>query len=152
MQNEGLNSLYRVIKDYIPESIVKKNNNKKSWEYGYNKEHDVVIISKDGTIGDIVYISGLYIALPSTPKILNKGKQYWIRKEYPKQLERINSIFQWNEMPREFKDRWVDYIEEEFDSREEGHWFNNNGKPTYITGAHYMYLQWTKIDVGYPDF
>ena len=28
----------------------------------------------------------------------------------------------------------------------------NNGKPTYITGTHYMYLQWTKIDVGHPDF
>ena len=32
------------------------------------------------------------------------------------------------------------------------HWFINNGKPTYITGTHYMYLQWTKIDVGKPDF
>jgi len=28
----------------------------------------------------------------------------------------------------------------------------NNGIPTYITGTHYMYLQWTKIDVGHPDF
>ena len=28
----------------------------------------------------------------------------------------------------------------------------NNGKPTYITGTHYMYLQWSKIDVGAPDF
>jgi hypothetical protein len=33
-----------------------------------------------------------------------------------------------------------------------GYWFMNNGKPTYITGSHYMYLQWTSIDVGYPDF
>ena len=23
--------------------------------------------------------------------------------------------------------------------------------PTYITGTHYMYLQWSKIDVGKPD-
>jgi len=28
----------------------------------------------------------------------------------------------------------------------------NKGVPTYITGTHYMYLQWTKIDVGNPDF
>ena len=28
----------------------------------------------------------------------------------------------------------------------------NNGEPTYITGSHYMYLQWASIDVGYPDF
>ena len=55
-------------------------------------------------------------------------------------------------MSSEFKDRWVDYVEEEFDRREQGLWFMSNGKPTYITGAHYMYLQWTSIDVGYPDF
>jgi hypothetical protein len=28
----------------------------------------------------------------------------------------------------------------------------NNGVKTYITGSHYMYLQWSSIDVGYPDF
>jgi len=28
----------------------------------------------------------------------------------------------------------------------------NDGKPTWITGTHYMYLQWSKIDVGAPDF
>jgi hypothetical protein len=28
----------------------------------------------------------------------------------------------------------------------------NNGEPTWITGTHYMYLQWSKIDVGAPDF
>ena len=28
----------------------------------------------------------------------------------------------------------------------------NKDKPTYITGTHYMYLQWSKIDVGAPDF
>ena len=153
MQNESLNSLYRVIEDYIPKSVVKKNNKSKSWVYGYNKEYDVVVISKDGTIGDVVYISGLYIALPSSPKsLVTRDNSYWERQEYPKSLERINTIFQWNEMPREFKDTWVDYIEEEFDRRDNGYWFNNNGKPTYITGAHYMYLQWTKIDIGYPDY
>jgi len=78
--------------------------------------------------------------------------QYWERIDIPKQLDKIQSIFQWNEMPNEFKNNWVDYIEKEFDSRELGHWFYNNGEPTYITGAHYMYLQWTSIDVGYPDY
>jgi len=55
-------------------------------------------------------------------------------------------------MPSSFKAKWVDYIESEFDRREGGFWFMNNGKPTYITGSHYTYLQWTKIDVGLPDF
>ena len=31
--------------------------------------------------------------------------------------------------------------------------FYSNGSPnTYITGAHYMYLQWSKIDVGVTRF
>jgi hypothetical protein len=118
--------------------------------YGYNEKYDMVVISKTGQIGDIIEINGLVIALPLTPKNLEGTK--WVREELPKSLSRIQSIFQWNDMPKAFKAQWVDYIEKEFDRREEGHWFNNGGAPTYITGAHYMYLQWTSIDVGYPDF
>lgn len=35
----------------IKANIIKRTNRYKKWEYGYNKEHDVVVISKDGTIG-----------------------------------------------------------------------------------------------------
>ena len=28
----------------------------------------------------------------------------------------------------------------------------NKGKPIYITGSQYMYIQWSNIDIGYPDF
>ena len=44
------------------------------------------------------------------------------------------------------------YIDNEFKRREEGFWFYNKGVPTYLTGTHYMYLQWSKIDVGQADF
>ena len=44
------------------------------------------------------------------------------------------------------------YIDEQFNRREEGHWFNSKGIATYITGTHFMYLQWSKIDVGKPEF
>ena len=157
MQNEGLNSLYKIVKDFVPKRIVTSKNKAKSWQYGYNTKYDIVVISKDGTIGEIYCINGLYVALPSTPKKCfyketSKPKQYWQPFEYPKELSRIKSIFQWNEMPSQFKAQWVDYIENEFDRREKGFWFMNNGKPCYITGSHYMYLQWTKIDVGLPDF
>lgn len=154
MQNEGL---YRIVKDYVPNSAISKKNAVKSWEYGYNEQYDMVVISKTGQIGDIVCISGLYIALPLAPKEClqrhtKASEQYWERQDMPKELARIQSIFHWNEMPTEFKDRWVDYIEEEFNRRETGMWFMNNGVPTYITGSHYMYLQWSSIDIGYPDF
>ena len=55
-------------------------------------------------------------------------------------------------MTRENATDYVDYIDEEFRRRKDGLWFYNNGVPTYITGSHYMFLQWSKIDVGYPDY
>ena len=157
MQKEDQNNIYTIVKDYIPSNAITKKNGNKSWLYGYNEQYDVIIISKTGEIGEIVNISGLYIALPKAPKECHKRsdlkkEQHWEREPMPKQLSRIQSIFQWNEMPSEFKNRWVDYIEQEFDYREKGYWFMNNSVPTYITGSHYMYLQWSSIDVGYPDF
>ena len=141
----------------VTDKALKSKNKAKSFKYGYDEKYDIVVISKDGTVGDIININGINIALPSTPKKVHKrsskkNEQYWEVSEYPKQLQRIKSIFQWNESPKDFKSSWVDYIEQEFDRRDDGYWFYNNGEPTYITGTHYMYLQWTKIDVGHPDF
>jgi hypothetical protein len=146
-----------VLDGYVPSNVITNKNRNKSWLYGYDPKYDMVIISKTGMIGDIINVRGLVIALPAVPKNVYKrskttSEQYWKRNEIPKPLERITSIFQWNEKPTDFKNLWVDYIEGEFDKRELGYWFMNNGKPTYITGAHYMYLQWTSIDIGYPDY
>ena len=158
MQKEGQNnSLCRIVDNHIPASVISNKNRVRSWLYGYNDQYDVVVISKTGQIGQIVEIAGLIIALPLTPdKCLQrhsaKAEQYWERQPLPRELAKIQSIFQWNEKPKDFKDRWVDYIEQEFDYREQGYWFMNNGVKTYITGSHYMYLQWSSIDVGYPDF
>ena len=144
-QREEARSLSRTVDISFPRN--------KKWEYGYDAKYDVVCISKDGTVGEIIEIQNLKIALPATPKNVyaNKEKR-WEPFEYPKDLSNIKSIFHWNEYPNAFKSKWVDYIETEFDRRENGFWFNNNNKPTYITGTHYMYLQWTKIDVGHPDY
>ena len=157
MQKENLNNLYTIENNVVPKRVKRNKNKRQNWEYGYDKKYDIVIISKDGTLGDIYNINGLLIGLPYTPKICYKRNdkshnQYWTRFSYPKVLERIKSIFQWNEISNTFKQQWVNYIEKEFDRREKGMWFMNNGIPTYITGTHYMYLQWTKIDVGYPDY
>lgn len=145
-------SLYRIVDVGIPSSVIKNKNKAKSWAYGYDEKYDIVIISKDGTIGEIYEIEGLNIALPSTPQKLPKGENKWVAKEYPKELSRIKTKFDWNRRDNVFKSRYVDYIEGEFDNREFGYWFMNNGKPSYITGSHYMYLQWSKTDVGLPDF
>ncbi len=157
MQNQGQNKLYTELKGIIPKAVLSNKNRAKSWLYGYNEKYDIVIISKTGEIENVIDINGLKIALPKPPKNIytrskEKKEQYWEPSLLPKELSKIKSIFQWHETPNNFKSQWVDYIEKEFDYREQGFWFMNNGKPTYITGTHYMYLQWTKIDVGHPDF
>lgn len=158
MQKDVLNNeLYRVLYDYVPANVLASKNKAMSWEYGYDDKYNMVIISKTGQIGEVISISGLAIALPLAPKKClqrhsNPKEQYWEREELPKELAKIQSIFHWNEMASQFKNQWVDYIEHQFDCREQGFWFMNNGKPTYITGSHWMYLQWASIDVGYPDF
>ena len=157
MQKEDQNKIYSNVKDFIPSGVLKNKNNNRSWLYGYNEKYKLVVISKTGQIDQVIEVNGLYIGLPMQPKEIHKRSdskvdQYWERESIPKQLSRINSIFQWNEMSSLFKDKWVDYIEKEFDRRELGFWFYNNGIRTYMTGSHYMYLQWTSIDIGYPDF
>ena len=141
----------------VPKTTLNSKNKARSWKRGYDSKYDIVIISKDGTLGDIVEIQNLRIGLPLAPKEVykrssKKSEQFWEVFETHKELDKIKTIFQWNEYPSDFKNKWVEYIETEFDRRENGFWFYNKGIPTYMTGTHYMYLQWTKIDVGHPDF
>jgi len=144
-------TLYKVIEP-IKINTIKRLNKSKKWEYGYNKEHDVVVISKDGTIGDIYEIQNLKIALPKAKNVYKFEEDKWTKFEYPKALSKIKTVFDWKEYPEDFKEQWYDYIDNEFTRREEGFWFYNKDVPTYVTGTHYMYLQWSKIDVGAPDF
>ena len=143
--------LFKVIEP-IKINTIKRLNKSKKWKYGYNKEHDVVVISKTGQIGEVYEIQNLKIALPKIINPVKFSKDRWEVTEYPKELKRIKTVFDWRDYPDEFKDKWYEYIDTEFKYREEGFSFINKGEPTYITGTHYMYLQWSKIDVGQPDF
>jgi hypothetical protein len=148
--------LYHIVEDHIKPNVLSRMNRLKKWEYGYNKEHDVVVISKTGQIGEIYSIQNLLIALPLAEDVYKcskkKEEQRWKVLEYPSELNKIKTVYDWNERPVEFKEKWYEYINKEFVRREEGYWFYSNGVPTYITGSQYMYLQWTKIDVGSADF
>jgi hypothetical protein len=144
-------SLYSVIEP-VKINAIKRLNKTKKWKYGYNKEHDIIVISKTGQIGEIYNIQNLKVALPKQPKEVFKGNNKWEAHEYPKELRKLKTIFDWRDLPDDFKNKWNAYIDKEFTKREDGYWFYNKGNPTYITGSHYMYLQWTKIDVGKPDF
>jgi hypothetical protein len=149
-------SLYHVVEDHIKPKVVNRLNRLKKWKYGYDKEHDVVVISKTGQIGEIYSIQNLLIALPLAEDVYKCSKkiteQRWNVLDYPAELKRINTVYDWNQKSVAFKEKHYDYINKEFVKREEGYWYYNKGVATYITGSHYMYLQWTKIDVGHADF
>tara|TARA_R110001632_G_scaffold35792_4_gene90211 strand:+ start:836 stop:3049 length:2214 start_codon:yes stop_codon:yes gene_type:complete len=144
--------LYKIVNDWVRPVTVKKINRYAKWEYGYNKDHDIVVISKTGRIGDIYEIGGVKIALPKEEGCKDLGEKRWKAAIFPKDLAKIKSVQEWEVYPNNFKEQWHPYIDEEFNRREKGYWFNNKGVPTYITGTHYMYLQWSKIDIGLPNF
>ena len=114
----------------------------KEW---YDEKTDSIILDPKGTIGEIIVLDNLRLALPEVPKDkskilfsdLPKEEQYWRRIEPPKGL-----------IP-ETEDAWAEYIIEEFRRRREGVFFMNNGKVEWLTGTHYMGLQWnTMLDSG----
>ena len=150
-------NLYKIHTEHLLSKLVKNNNRYKKFEYGYNKDLDCVVISKDGTIGEIYEIQGLKIALPSIPKKINgqelkKEEQVFIKTPKPATLKKIKSIYNFKSYNEDIKEKYYEYINKEFDFRSDGYWFMCNGEPCYLTGSHYIYLNWTKIDVGSPDF
>ena len=119
----------------------------------------VVNICPNNTAGEITEIGGVDIQLPKLPpkkEILGYERkpdmQMWQRLPVPEELQRIRSMDEWYEMPSEFKKKFSPYIEKEFERRRNGLWFYNNGEPVYITGRHYMMLQWSKMDIGYASY
>ena len=116
----------------------------------------VVNICPDNTSGEVRVLADIYIQLPEQPNKseilfsdLPEKEQKWSRLHVPRDLEAIKSMDEWSEQPKEFRQKYSPYIEKEFYRRQHGVWFMNNGVPTYITGAHYMMLQWSKIDASF---
>jgi len=116
-------------------------------------------IDPNGTEGQVVELHGLLVVLPKKPRKSEilfydqpKRLQLWKRTPMPEEMRRIRSMDEWLEKPAEFRNKFRSYIEQEFQRRRDGVWFYNNGEPTYITGRHYMFLQWSKIDIGYPSY
>ena len=60
-------SLYKIIEP-VKKTTISRLNKGKKWKYGYNKEHDLVVISRTAQIGEIYDKQDLKIALPKKPK------------------------------------------------------------------------------------
>jgi hypothetical protein len=119
----------------------------------------VVNICADKTQGKVRLCFDLPIQLPKRPRKKDilfhdkpKEEQYWQRTPLPDELKRVKSMEEWMSMPESFRNKHTPYISEEYKRRRNGVWFYNNGVPTYITGNHYFFLQWCKIDIGYPSY
>ena len=89
--------LYKVV-NHIKTNTINRLNKSKKWKYGYNKEHDVVVISKTGMIGEILEIQGFKIALPKQPTNIYscskiKSEQKW--KQFPPNpdFKKIKTVF-----------------------------------------------------------
>lgn len=85
-------------------------------------------------------------------------EQKWERTPLPEWYKEVQKKWKIYEKRKkeddpEFYDEQLEaYKKIEWDRRLNGYWFMNNGHATYLTGSHYMYLQWWQIDIGYPKF
>ena len=125
--------------------------------------------------GSTIHIQGLDCNLPPEGYVFNiltkqveyrgvykrsdiQPEQYWKRIPLPSWY--ADTMKEWDEYDKKKKDeapefydeKLEDFKKQEWDRRLNGFWYMNNGKATYLTGIHYLYLQWWSIDIGYPKF
>lgn len=116
--------------------------------------------------GSSVEIQGLVCQIPPAGYVFNvltdqlekreiisrskkKSEQYWERQEAPEwYVKRAKKA----KAEGYVDPQCAQYEAQEWDRRLNGVWFMNNGEATYLTGAHYMYVNHFKIDIGYPSF
>jgi len=88
----------------------------------------------------------------------NPDEQYWERFPLPswyKQVIKAEDEYEKRkkfEDPPFYDDRYEKFKQQEWDRRLNGFWLMINGKPVYLVGSHYLYMQWFSIDIGYPKF
>lgn len=143
-----------IVHDLVPEDVRLTT----KWNRGYHADYDLIVISKDGTLGEIHKIAGLNIGLPAAPKKIDGDKlsieeQKWKRTPIPNELSDIDSDQEFHEFGDVFIERHQKYIHKQYKLRENGYWFMLNGKPMYLTGKNWMFVQWSKLEhLYYPNF
>ena len=68
-------TLYKVLKNHVKPKTLNHKNKHKKWEYGYNEDYDIIVISKTGQIGKVYEIQNLKIALPKENEVVKFRKQ-----------------------------------------------------------------------------
>jgi len=70
---------------------------------------------------------------------LPKKDQKWRRTPFPQDWDNLSELQQLN------------FVKEDIRRRTSGYWFMCNGKPTYITGDNYFFLNWYYMAADTPD-
>jgi len=104
-----------------------------------------------------IIIYNTEVTLPEQPPIqeiedwgMPAKEQYWRRKKLPYSFNTIKRDEAGN---IELNNEQEQYCLKELDRIKNGFWFMNNGKPTYITGRNYYYLQyWTLENRKAPEY
>ena len=92
---------------------------------------------------------GLIYTIPDQPKKVKDILNWSVTDKKDQKWRRIplsDDFDHWSE------DKQEEFAKEENRKCREGVFFINNGQVTYITGDHYFYLQWFRIDGMYPDY
>ena len=136
-------------------------------KYEYKPHEKIITWNDDPDLTPITW------ELPDPPPLetidgygLHPDKQKFQHRVLPHKLRKLNgAVFtddgrqeltprqkcELLERDPEYYHEEIQFIQEEWDRRENGYWFFNHGVPTYITGDHYFYLQWWSIDGQSPD-
>ena len=105
-----------------------------------------------------IFIYDAEIELPEHPSIDeieswgtdDASEQYWRRKELPHFFELVDFDKEGNAL---LTSQQREYAIQEVRRCKDGFWFMNNGKPTYITGKHYFYLTYWKLENDiFPEY
>ena len=125
--------------------------------------------------GSIIDIQGLKCNLPPEGYVFNiitkqvefrgvyqkselNTEQYWKRIPLPSwYMDTMKKLDEFDKKKKDdesefYNENLEEFKTQEWDRRLNGFWYMNNGKPLFLTGLHYLYLQWWPIDIGYPKF
>lgn len=104
-----------------------------------------------------IFNTDIHLSLPTETTYVEKWegyeKQKWHRKDLPPIFDTVITEKDGKPVTPILNQAHSDYIKEEVRRCKEGFYFMNNGQLTYITGKHYFYIQWWKLeDDIYPEF
>lgn len=132
------------------------------WSLGYRPADKFIVVNDDDP--DLHKVK---ITLPDPPKSIelvegygeDAMKQKFKREEYPFRLKQLQSecdtieeIWYRLEGSPDYYSSEIEWIRRMWYYRIYGKWYFINGVPTWITGTHWLFLNFFPIDIGLADY